>query len=138
MKTRFLLSSITWACLGSALLSPVAQATSNYAYKPSEYVVVPGGLSPDRQYSIASHGEGELGYANFHVYLMNAKTGKKMGPLEEIKDNLDTGADAFLAKWSADSHQVSISYRIDRHASVTIRYRIEKGHAYRVSGPAKD
>jgi hypothetical protein len=124
--------------LGLALLQPVAQATSNYAYKPGEYVVVADGLSPDGQYSIATHGEGELGYTKFHVYLMNAKTGKTIGPLQEIKDNLDTGADAFRATWSADSRRVLIRYRIDRHVSVSIQYRIEKGRADHVSGPTKD
>ena len=120
------------------LLSPVVRATSNYAYKPDEYVVIPDGLSPDGQYSIATHGEGALGYANFHVYLMDAKKGKKIGPLEEIKGTLDTGAGAFHAKWSDDSRQVVIRYRIDRHVTVAVRYRIEKGHAYRISGPTKD
>ena len=133
-----LLASAILAGLGLTLLSPLAQATSNYAYKPDEYVVITGGLSPDGQYSIATHGEGELGYGNFHVYLMKAKTGKKIGPLEEIKDNLDTGADAFRAQWSADSRQVLIRYRIDRHVTVAIRYGIEKGHAYRISGPTKN
>jgi hypothetical protein len=42
------------------------------------------------QYSIATDGEGELGHDHFHVYLMDARTGKKVGPLEEIKDTLDT------------------------------------------------
>ena len=45
-------------------------------------------------------------------------TGKKIGPLEEIKDNLDTGADAFYAKWSSDSKEVAIRYRIDRREAL--------------------
>jgi hypothetical protein len=122
-----------FACL--ALLSPPLRATSNYTYKPGEYVVIADGRSPDGQYSIAAHGEGDMGYDNFHIYLLDARTGKKIGALEEIKDSLDTGADAFRAEWSADSRQVSISYRVDRRVSVMVRYRIENRRAIRVSGP---
>jgi len=120
-----------------ALFPSLANATSNYEYKPDEYVVITDGRSPDGKYSIAAHGEGDLGYDNFHLYLMDASSGKKLGALEEIKDPLDTGADAFTAKWSADSHQVSITYRVDRRESVTVRYRIENGRATRISGPGK-
>jgi hypothetical protein len=114
-----------------------ALATSNQEYGPNEYAVIDGGLSPDRKYSIAAHGNGELGYGNFHIYLMNAVTGKKIGPLEEIKDNLDTGADAFYAKWSSDSKEVAIRYRIDRREALEVRYRIDKGRAYLIKGPSK-
>jgi hypothetical protein len=112
-------------------------ATSNQEYGPNEYAVIDGGLSPDRKHSIAAHGGGELGYGNFHIYLMNAVTGKKIGPLEEIKETLDTGADAFYAKWSSDSKEVAIRYRIDRHEALEVRYRIDKGRAYLIKGPSK-
>ena len=92
------------------------------------------GRSPDGKYSIATHGEGDDGYKHFHVYLMDAQKGTKIGPLEEIKDTLDTGADAFNARWSANSRQVAISYRVDRHAMMTIRYRIENRRAHRMGG----
>ncbi len=69
-----------------AVFAAAALATSNYDYKPGEYVTVSGGKSPDGRYLIAAHGEGELGYDNWHVYLMDAVTGKRIGPLEEIKD----------------------------------------------------
>jgi len=111
--------------------------TSNREYGPNEYVVIEGGLSPDHKYSIAAHGGGELGYDHFHIYLMNAATGKKIGPLEEIKDNLDTGADAFYAKWSANSTEVAIRYRIDRREALEVRYRIGNGRAYLIKGPSK-
>ena len=129
---------LAFVCLtfGFCCLAPSAHATSNYTYKPDEYVVVNNGRSPNGQYSIATHGEGELGYDHFHVYLMDARTGKKIGPLEEIKDSLDTGADAFDAQWSADSHEVSITYRVDRHVSVMIQYRIDGRRASRISGPS--
>lgn len=118
-------------------LASSAFATSNQEYGPDEYVVINGGLSPNRKYSIAAHGRGELGYENFQIYLMNAAIGKKIGPLEEIKDTLDTGANAFHAKWSRDSTQVAIRYRVDRREAHEVRYRIAKGRAYRLSGPAR-
>jgi len=112
-------------------------ATSNQEYGPNEYAVINGGLSPDHKYSIAAHGGGELGYDNFHIYLMNVATGKKIGPLEEIKDTLDTGADAFYAKWSPNSTEVTIRYRIDRREALEVRYRIAKGRAFLIKGPSK-
>ncbi len=135
MKPRILIPLVTVAVLCNTFFSSPSRATSNYNYKPDEYVVIVHGRSPNGRYSIASHGEGEFGYDNFHLYLMDARTLKKIGPLEEVKDTLDTGASAFYAKWSADSSQVSISYRIDRHTAVMIRYSIKGRRAYIISGP---
>jgi len=130
--------TLAFVCLtfGFCCLVPSSYATSNYTYKPGEYVVVKNGRSPNGQYSIATHGEGELGYDHFHVYLMDARTGKKIGPLEEIQDTLDTGADAFKAQWSADSREVSITYRVDRRVSAMIQYRVEGRRASLISGPS--
>lgn len=134
---RYVPAILLLVCLGWLFFSPQARATSNYEYKPDEYVVITNGRSPDGKYSIAAHGEGDLGYDNFHLFLMDAMAGKKLGALSEIKDPLDTGADGFTAKWSADSKQVSITYRVDRRESVMVSYRIENGRATRLSGPAK-
>jgi hypothetical protein len=131
LLTRFFL-----LCLVVSSLLPSAFATSNYEYKPGEYVTIVDGVSPDHLYSIAAHGEGDMGYDHFHVYLMDGRTGKKIGPLEEISETLDTGADAFYAKWSADSGQVSITYRVDRHSAVAVVYRIANRRAYLISGPS--
>ena len=112
------------------------RATSNYEYGPDEYVTVSNGLSPDGKLAITAHGEGDLGYDNFHLYLTDAVTGKKIGPLEEIKDTLDTGADAFAAKWSKDSKEVTIIYRVDRHAPLkAVSYSIPGRRAQRIKGP---
>jgi hypothetical protein len=126
---RFIVLSI--AAIGSVF------ATSNREYGPNEYAVINGGLSPDGKCSIAAHGKGELGYDNFHIYLMNAATGKKIGPLKEIKDTLDTGADALYAKWSPNSTEVAIRHRIDRREALEVRYRIANGRAYFLKGPSK-
>lgn len=117
---------------GLGILPFEAQGTSNYEYKPDEFVVIAEGRSPDGKYSIAAHGEGDLGDDNFHLYLMDAQTGRMIGALEEVKDPLDTGADAFRAKWTADSRRVSITYRVDRREMRTVTYRIENGRATRV------
>ena len=135
MNSRLSLSLLI--VVASLFLSGHAGATSNYEYKPDEYMVISDGRSPDGKYSIAAHGEGELGDENFYLYLMNAETGKKIGTLEEVTDTLDTGADAFYAKWSTDSREVSIRYRVDRRDARMVRYRIENGQARLLSRPAK-
>lgn len=127
-----------FAALLLLALAPLAKATSDYFYKPGEFVTVKHGHSPDGAYSIAGHGPGENGGDDFKVYLMDAKTGKKIGPLTEITDGLwqDTAPLAYHASWSADSHFVTISYRSDRHTISLIKYRIENRRAFRVKGPS--
>ena len=118
------------------LFSTKAWATSNHEYGADEYDTVASGISPDGKYAITAHGEGELGYDHFHIYLTNAVTGKKIGPLEEIKGVLDTGADAYAAKWSNDSQEVVIVYRVDRHAPLqAVFYHVAKGRAFPIKGP---
>ena len=122
----------------SALVLPItfALATSNYEYGPDEYVTVANGISPDDQYAITAHGAGKLGDDNFHLYLMDASTGKNLGPLEEIVETLDTGANAFSAKWSNDSKEVIIIYRADRHAPLkAVTYTIVDRRARYIKGP---
>src|ERR1700719_2820953 len=101
----------------SILLLPVIsiRATPNYEYGPDEYVTVTNGISPDGRIAITAHGSGELGDENFHLYLTDAGTGKKIGPLEEIKEFLATAANRFAAQWSSDAQQVTIFWRVDRH-----------------------
>jgi hypothetical protein len=122
----------------SALVLPItfALATSNYEYGPDEYVTVANGISPDDQYAITAHGAGKLGDDNFHLYLMDASTGKNLGPLEKIVETLDTGANAFSAKWSTDSKEVIIIYRVDRHAPLkAVTYTIVDRRARCIKGP---
>lgn len=122
----------------SAVLVPatVALATSNYQYGPDESVTIAKGISPNGKYAITAHGEGDLGYDNFHIFLTDAVSSKKIGPLTEIVDTLDTGAGAFCAKWSKDSERVVIIYRVDRHAPLkAVSYRIGQGRARLLKGP---
>ena len=67
---------------------------------------------------------------------MDASTGKNLGPLEEIVETLDTGANAFSAKWSTDSKEVIIIYRVDRHAPLkAVNYTIVDRRARCIKGP---
>jgi hypothetical protein len=125
------------AAMAVPIFSPLARATAVYQYKPDEFLEIDGGLSPNGQYSIRAHGEGEIGADNFHLYLFDAKSGRRIGPLEEVKDNLDTDPGTIGAKWSNDSHFVSITYRIDRREFAEVRYRIEKGRAYCIKNTLK-
>ena len=107
-----------------------ALATSNYDYKKDEYVTISNGVSPDRRFSIKAHGEGDLGYNNFHLYLFDETNKKRIGPLTEIADTLDTGAEAFAARWSEDSKTVMIIYRVDRHAPLkSMTYTLARNRA---------
>ena len=62
--------------------------------------------------------------------------GKKLAVLKEIVDTLDTGANAFCAKWSKDSDKVVIIYRIDRHLLNAASYTVSNGRARLVEGPS--
>ena len=113
------------------LAAATARATFNYEYGANEYVTIWHGISPDGRLAITTHGEGEYGTDRFHVYLFDAAAGKKIGPLEEIKDVLDTGAGAYAARWKKDSSEVTIVYRVDRHAPLkAMAYRFAKGRAF--------
>ena len=113
------------------LAAVTAWATSNYEYGADEYVTIYHGISPDDKLAITTHGEGYLGTDHFHVYLFDAIAGKKIGPLEEIKDVLDTEAGAYAALWKKDASEVAIVYRVDRHAPLkAMSYRLGKGRAF--------
>lgn len=131
---KFLTSLLALSVL--SVLPWTLHATNCHTYGSDEYVTVAHGTSPDGAYGITAHGTGEYGYVHFHIYLTDAETGKKIGPLEEIKGALDTGASSFAAQWSPDSSTVSIIYRIDRHLPLqVVSYRINKHRAYQLEGP---
>jgi hypothetical protein len=125
-----------WFCIAAiGAIGTSAQATSNYSYAKDEYVTIANGAAPDHRYAVAAHGGGELGDVDFHLYLMAEPGHRVIGPLEEVKDILDTGPTAYTAEWSADSRYVALLYRSDRHITAMNLYRIEHGRAYPISGP---
>ena len=99
--------TLSTASLLVAMIS--AFATANYSYDGSdEYDNTLAGISPDGEFAVTAHGGGEFGYDKFHLYLTDVKSAKNIGPLKEIHEVLDTAADAFAAKWSSDSREVTI------------------------------
>lgn len=127
------LAALAWLACAAA----PADATSNYAYGKHEYALIHGGRSPDGRYSIASHGEGELGDENFHVYLMAEPRHRKLVALPDIgEDVLDSSPVAYWAAWSKDSRHVAVSHRVNRHMMQTKLYRIEGAQARRITGPS--
>jgi hypothetical protein len=131
-----IIKTMLFAVCALLISATAASATSNYHYGSDEYVTIASGISPNGEYAITAHGEGEIGYDHFHIFLTDAVSGKKIGPLTEISEVLDTGADAFCAKWSEDSKTVTIVYRwVDRKTFKAVTYRISKGRAHRLKGP---
>ena len=110
--------AIVVACLSGRLL-----ATAEYDYGADEYVTITKGLSPDGRFAITAHKD--YGLDNFHLYLTDARTGRRIGPLEEVEPTLDTAANAFGAIWSNDSNSVTLVWRWSRHDPFkSITYKI--------------
>lgn len=127
IRTRILAVS----ALALALV-PHVGATASYDYKPGELLVIDGGTSPDKKFSIVS-GENKAG--KFGVYLRDARTKKLIGQLEEVATDLDSAPDAYRAHWAPDSKHVGVSSRADRHLTRNVIYRIENRRAYVVETP---
>ena len=116
----------------SLAFAAYAGATATYDYKPGEFLVIDGGTSPDKKFSIVT-GENKAG--EFGVYLRDAQTKKLIGQLEEVATGLDSAPDAYHAHWAPDSKHVGITSRADRHWADNAIYRIENRRAYPVKTP---
>jgi hypothetical protein len=111
-----------------------AGATAEYDYKPGELLVVKGGKSPDKKFSIVS-GDADKKGGFGGVYLMDAQSKQVLGKLEEVATGLDSAPEAYHAHWSPDSKHVGITSRADRHWADNVIYRIENQRAYLVETP---
>lgn len=133
MKSPVLMSLAVLACL----VAVPAAATSNHQYGKDEYAVIRHGLAPDKQLSLASHGEGEYGDDNFHVWLMAEPAHRKIMALDNISEenNLDTAPDSYHTFWSKDSRRVAVTFRRDRHQAQFNLYRVENRRIHLLSGP---
>jgi hypothetical protein len=129
---RNIRSLMTAAVVLSLAFVGHAGATATHDYKPGQFLVIDGGRSPDKKFSIVA-GENKAG--EFGVYLRDAQTKKLIGQLEEVATELDSAPDAFHAHWAPDSKHVGISSRADRHLTRNIIYRIENRRAYVVETP---
>jgi hypothetical protein len=109
-----------------------AGATAMYDYKPGQFLVIDGGTSPDKKFSIVA-GENKAG--EFGVYLRDAHTKQLIGQLEEVATELDSAPDAYHAHWAPDSKHVGVSSRADRHLTHNVIYRIENRRASVVETP---
>jgi hypothetical protein len=130
------LAAMAFACGALVLAGAPARATSNYDYKPDEYVIVDGGTAPNKQFALAAHGSEDLGYG-FHVYLMAEPAHKTIVALPAIDDNtiLDTAPDACHAAWSPDSRHVAVHFRSDRHVLTMLLYGLGDRHPHLVDVP---
>jgi hypothetical protein len=115
-----------------------AHATSNHGYGTDEYAIIRDGLAPNEQMSLASHGEGELGDGDFHLWMMAEPAHRKIMALPDVSsdNNLDTAPDAYHAFWSKDSHHVAVAFRSSRHEIALNLYAIEGGRAHSLRGPS--
>jgi hypothetical protein len=116
--------------------SAPVRATDEHDYAEGEYAIIRDGLAPDKTKSLASHGEGDGGRENFHVWLRAEPAHRKLMALADIEARLDSGPDAYRATWSADSRRVAVTYRSDRHVVELNLYRIEGHRARPIMGPS--
>jgi hypothetical protein len=136
MRTLLLRYFFLATCLAAAGLP--ARATSNHQYAKDEYGIIRDGLAPGKQLSLASHGEGELGDEDFHVWLMAEPAHRRIAKLDAISgdNDLDTDPGAYHAFWSRDSRHVGVAFRSSRHEITLNLYRIEDRRAHLIAGPS--
>jgi hypothetical protein len=108
-------------------------ATADWRYQVGQFVPIENGLSPNQAYTVAAH-EDERG--SFGIFLVDARTKKNLGPLQEVAEFFDTAPAAFRAEWAPDSHHLAIWYRVHRHLNRLAIYRVEDDRAYSITGPS--
>ena len=121
-----------------ALAVAPARATDSHDYAKGEYAIIRDGLAPDKLKSLASHGDGEGGSENFHVWLMAEPAHRRIVALADIgsSNHLDTGPGAYYAFWSPDSRRVAVTFRSNRHVVELNLYHVEGRRALPISGPS--
>lgn len=134
MQITHLSSLAVLACL---VVAPVC-ATSEREYAKDEYTIIRNGLAPNKRLSLASHGGGEFGHHDFHVWLMAEPAHRKTATLDNIDEhnNLDTDPDAYHAFWSKDSRHVGVAFRSSRHEVTLNLYRVEDRRTHLIIGPS--
>jgi len=108
-------------------------ATADWRYQVGQFVPIENGLSPNQAYTVAAH-EDDRG--SFGIFLVNARTKKNLGALQEVAEFFDTAPAAFHAEWAPDSRHLALWYRVHRHLNRLAIYRIENDRAYSISGPS--
>jgi hypothetical protein len=135
MNLRIILAVL--AAILTLGLAP-ARATDEHTYAKDEYAIIRDGLAPNKKMSLASHGDGEGGNENFHVWLMSEPSHRRIARLGDVGSRgiLDTGPNAYYAFWSADSRYVAVTYRSERHVVEFELYGVEGRRARSVLGPS--
>jgi len=133
LTALLLLTATVWVEAGEP-----AQATSIHRYKHSEYAIVQDGMAPDKRFSVASHGGGDEGYDNFHLYLMREPAHKKLAIFDSITGDavLDTGPDGYRAVWSPDSRYVAVYYRLSHQVLTMLLYEMSARRPIELSAPS--
>jgi hypothetical protein len=120
------------------LAAPSVRATDVDHYAKNEFKTVDSGRAPNNRFSVAAHGDGEDGNEHFNLYLMSEPSHRRLVRLDSEGKigGLDTGADAYTAIWSPDSHYVAIRFRSDRHIGEMRLYDIHDGRPHFVVIPS--
>src|SRR5258708_34096263 len=106
-------------------------ATADWRYQVGQFVPIENGLSPNQAYTVAAH-EDDRG--SFGIFLVNARTKKNLGALQEVAEFFDTAPAAFHAEWAPDSRHLALWYRVHRHLNRLAIYLIGRDHASPISG----
>ena len=130
MRRRWPLFLVCFAILTSQTRT---FATADWRYQVGQFVPIENGLSPNQAYTVAAH-EDDRG--SFGIFLVNARTKKNLGALQEVAEFFDTAPAAFHAEWAPDSRHLALWYRVHRHLNSLAIYRIENDRAYSISGPS--
>jgi hypothetical protein len=133
MNIRQLLPAVVLALLAAW----PARATDSHTYGKNEYAIIGTGLAPNKQMSLAAHGDGDGGNENFQIWLMGEPGHRKIVALPGISDDtvLDTGPASYHAQWTADSRRVAVSFRSDRRIVSLLLYAIENRKPIPITGP---
>ena len=107
--------------------------TADWRYKVGQFVTIENGLSPNQAYTVAAHEDND---GSFGIFLVNARTRKTLGSLQQVAEFFDTAPAAFHAEWAPDSRHVAIWYRVHRHLNKLAIYRIENERAYSIAAPS--
>ena len=110
-----------------------------------EPIIIPGGTSPSGEFAIAVYVDKSSGDLDLidaptpNVYLIDAKTKKRIGPLEEV-DTSGAGwgstASNVSAQWSPDSKYLIITFRAGKYMRCYELYQVKGRRAIPVGLPS--
>lgn len=106
----------------------------------TEWVIVEGGLSPNKQFAVAVYPQKTefIDEADGTVLLVDARTERKIGPLEEVDSTGGTWGkttENVRCQWSPDSKLLLVNFRTGRLMGGAQFYRVAKRRAIPVKLP---